>query len=277
MTQLTVVPFGGLGNRLRVLRSALVVNKNSTKPIKLFWFKKEELYAHFHELFQVDNHLIIEENGVRYTFLKKWLKHIYILKYPKLYRLILGIYYDCILFDEDVQSFTVKELQETIKRSKRVLIATCYQFETFDDYNIFCPEKTIHTRASQFLEENKPWSNIIGVHIRRTDHTDIKNLGGVDLYMKLMDRLLQSDPKCRFLVCSDDQEVKSLLKHTYGEKVIVREVELSRLSETGMSEALMDVLLLSYCDKLIGSARSSFVTLAQQFNKKKELIDIENG
>lgn len=51
MKELTIVPYGGLANRMRAMNSAIEYAKTLNCPLQVVWFCNKELNALFDELF----------------------------------------------------------------------------------------------------------------------------------------------------------------------------------------------------------------------------------
>lgn len=270
-TTIDIVPFGGLGNRLRVFNSALFLGKEIGVEINLGWIVKAELNAEFSDLYQsatLPYGRIGKLKMKAYTF---FLKHIFVQKYPRIYRFFLSFIYDLVVFDQDILSWPKRELQNRIQSSNKVLIASCYQFWEFRDYNNFRLKDTLKSKVDEVSQD---FENVVGVHIRRTDHVDIIKSSSLNAYLNKMDELLRLSTDQRFFICSDDQGVKNELSQKYGNQVFFNEVELSRASFSGMEGAILDIYLLAKTNKIIANSKSSFAVMASKIGKLKEIIEV---
>ncbi|SOE23310.1 hypothetical protein SAMN06298216_3701 [Spirosomataceae bacterium TFI 002] len=270
-TQIDVIPFGGLGNRLRVLNSALYLSQKIGAKVSLGWIVKAELNTDFNNLYESATIPFERVGSFRMTLFHYFLKHIFVQKYTGVYKIILSLFYDLIIFDNEALNWSKEELIEKTTGSKKVLIATCYQFWDFPDYNNFVLTRDLKAKVESY---SRSFENVIGVHVRRTDHIDIIKASSLNSYFEQMDKTLKESPERSFFICSDDAEVKKELKDKYGNKVFFNEIELSRASTVGMEGAILDIYLLAKTEKIIANSKSSFAVLASKIGKNKEIIEV---
>lgn len=115
-------------------------------------------------------------------------------------------------------------------------------------------------------------SDVVGVHIRRTDYfsylrQDPKAVAPTELFIKGLMRVLKTNPKAKFFLATDDKNEEQIIRSYFQDAVIVHEKDtLSRLTRDGMRDALIDWLLLSRTSRIIGSYRSSFNEEASAVN-----------
>lgn len=69
----------------------------------------------------------------------------------------------------------------------------------------------------------------------------------------------------------NDRIIKDDLKKRFGESIITYNAELSRASENGMKDALIELLVLSKTKKIFGSWWSSYSEMAAKIGN----IDLE--
>ena len=83
---------------------------------------------------------------------------------------------------------------------------------------------------------------------------------------------IQEDPDVRFFLATDSEAEEEQLIRQFGNKILVQKgKDLSRNSTTGIQNALVDLLCLSYCDEIWGSYWSSFSETAAAWHGKKKL------
>ena len=265
--KITIVPFGGLGNRMRVLNSALYLNERlGGSKLQLVWLVKAELNAPFDKLFLSASIVFNLIRGIRYALFLKFFKHIFIVKYPKVYRTFMSIFYDLILFDDDIKKLRENGDFEILKKTEKVLIATCFEFYPFPSFDNFILSNEI---LKKFEKLNLP-EDAIGVHIRRTDFVEIIAESGIAEYEKKMNEL----PHSVFYLATDDYKVKEYFANEYANRIITQNAELSRKSLNGIQEALVDILALSKCKSIICNKKSSFANTALRLGRKKGLIEV---
>lgn len=109
---------------------------------------------------------------------------------------------------------------------------------------------------------------IVGVHIRRTDHNTAIAESRTEDFMREMDRILEEDPAAHFFLATDDPQEEEKLKERYGSKIITMEhKDWGRNSVSGMKCGIIDVLCLSQCRLILGSYTSVFSGFAARYGK----------
>lgn len=270
--KITVLPFGGLGNRMRVLNSGFLINEELNYDLAVLWFKKWELNSDLSTLFSAVGHPYRLVSNLATASAKPFLKHIYIQKYPRLYKAILSLFFDKVYFDDDILRKNESELKNELIQSGNVLFATCYQFYKFDNFNNFSLhpdlQKDVDRITCSFDE------NVYGVHIRRTDHAELIRSSPLEAFIEVIEKLVVENPAARFFLATDDVDVKLELKDRFKDKIITQEIELSRNSDNGMTGAVTDIYCLAHTHKIICSSKSSFATTALLIGKPKEIIEV---
>lgn len=270
--KITVLPFGGLGNRMRVLNSAFSLNNELKYDLAILWFKKWELNSDLSTLFSSLLYAYRLMGQLVTAISKPFLKHIYIQKYPRLYKSVLSLFFDKVYFDDDILKKNEDELKKEISQSGNVLIATCYQFYHFANFDNFRLTANLQEKVNQLTRSFD--QNVYGVHIRRTDHAELIRLSPLEAFIEVMQKLVDENPATRFFLATDDVAVKQQLKDRFNDRIITQEIELSRNSDNGMAGAVTDIYCLARTHKIICSSRSSFATTAQLIGKQKEIIEV---
>ncbi|MFT5884496.1 MAG: hypothetical protein ACI9IP_000951 [Arcticibacterium sp.] len=268
--QIDVVPFGGLGNRMRVMNASFVLNKRLKASLGIMWLVKAELNAPFNTLFTETQQPFRLIDGLKYRLFLLFFKHIYTQKFPRLHKAILRLFYDQILFDQNLLGTSEDEILALLKGKKRVLIATCYAFFPFENFDNFVLSEKLKFRLSEL---SLP-SGAVGVHIRRTDHTEIIKDSSLEKYDAAIAKEIKLNPAISFYLATDDYEVKSYYKQKLGSKVITQDFELSRTTSNGVENAVIDIYGLANCTKIICNSQSSFAVTAQLIGKKKAVIEV---
>ena len=111
--------------------------------------------------------------------------------------------------------------------------------------------------------------NMIGIHIRRTDHELAKELSPVALFMQKMDSEIVENNSVKFFLSTDDKDIENKLIRKYGEDRIVVQPnkEWGRLSKEEMISGIVDCLCLAKCTKIYGSLSSQFSGFAAEYGK----------
>ena len=113
-----------------------------------------------------------------------------------------------------------------------------------------------------------PWEEMVGVHIRSW-YCERRKFHDNALFETQIDRLPEDQ---KFFFCSDNADVQRHFTEKYKGRVITYERELynnPQLAESGhhdniqiTTDAFIELLLLSRCDKIIGTYASSFDEVA---------------
>lgn len=268
--KIDIVPFGGLGNRMRVMNSAFELNKLTKRNLNVAWLVKPELNAKFQQLFSSAGFDFELVSGLKYKTFLLLLKHIYIQKYTSLYRLLLKPFYDLILFDDDVKGLSKERLLEKIGQEKKVLIATCYSFFPFDSFDNFVLSGDLRERLNNL---DLP-TNLTGIHIRRSDHASIIQESSIQSYDLAIEKEIAENPNSMFYLATDDNDVKEYYRKKLGNALVTLNIELSRSAQKGIEDAVLEVYSLSKCSKLICNSNSSFAILAQKIGDSKLIIEV---
>ena len=237
---------------MRVIASAYHVAETENKKLVLFWKNDTGCNCSYRELFNLPENIQgIVVNGF---FPKKFLK---------LIPIIMGK--NRFFTDKDIKLWKEKnKAHEFLSKPENIYIRTCETlYKTTDehfpplDYTIFHPVSAISDSLPKIFDH----TNLIGIHIRRTDNIASIENSPLELFMKNMDREMdENNGNCIFFIASDDSESKSLLLKRYGSKHIFTRtgIELSRAEQNGIRDAYIDLLCLSKCSKIYGSYWSSF-------------------
>lgn len=270
--KLYVVPFGGLGNRLRVLNSANEIQKLHPVKIYLIWLVKSELNISLNKLFKDVGFPFRKVKGLAHFIFLKLFKHSFINKYDTFYRFIALLFFDAVIFDKDVVAKSEAEILQIILTHKKVLIATCYEFHNFKDFNNYQLQTNIQQKVDTILNDFGAYT--FGVHIRRTDHVSVQNESPLEAYYEKIAYYCSSNPTARFFLATDDLEVKKHLQKQYKEQIITQETPLLRSSEEGMIGAVVDIYCLAATKLIICNTNSSFAKMASLIGAPKEIIEV---
>jgi len=132
--------------------------------------------------------------------------------------------------------------------------------------------------VSDFIEE---WDeNTIGLHIRSW-YCDRHKYHSNELFENAID-LYDKDKK--IFLCGDNDEVLKHFEDKYGDRIIKhpqKRFNHPHLAESGHNhetqasvDAFIDLLLLSHCDKIVGTYASTFTEVAWWFGDTKPRVTI---
>lgn len=256
---LTLVPLGGMCNRINSIMSGIEWSKNNPDTqFRVLWWKSHDLYAAFDELFMPIKDVSIKPmcSILKDRPATKW--NLYL---PKFCRRLF--------YDIDVSSSNNRlEFDSVIKEKKRIYVATTNSFCQYvvrnDIGSTFKPAIELQARIDDYI---KNWNgDVVGVHVRRTDHAEAIKHSPLDNYYNKMDDELMRNPNTRFYLASDSDEVKEQMKSKYGAIILSQDFTLSRKSPQGMKDAVVELFTLASCNKIIGSDYSSYSLMAARIN-----------
>lgn len=108
--------------------------------------------------------------------------------------------------------------------------------------------------------------DMVGVHIRRTDHKLAKELSPVELFVQKIDDEINKNNSIMFFLSTDDQKVENELILKYGKRIVTQKNKAwGRVSKEEMISGIIDCLCLSKCKKIYGSISSQFSGFAAEY------------
>ncbi len=253
-----IQPSGGLCNRIRVINSAWELAKKRRERLVVLWYLCPELNCSFDSLFRPVRELTVLNIRSLWDPRK--------LFYQLTARQRFG--------NEDIlNNRTDGVLNEDFYRNLKspAYIFTWEHFYPSHDYRFYVPVEPLKRRidaiTSGFGE------HCVGVHIRRTDNAISMGKSTTEQFIALMKKELEKAPDTRFFLATDDKNEEDLLRKTFPGKIISNENRtLSRASQDGIEDALLDLFCLSSTKKLIGSYWSSFTDIAADMGGIEKLI-----
>jgi hypothetical protein len=257
-------PKYGLANRLRAIASAKIFAEHTGRKLFVNWAPSKQCNVRWEELFitPLDPYPLPSSS----------------------FQVGIDLYDDDI--DPDSFSREIPPLL-ALNRSDVVAVRCCQNFQLPEMtaeayaaaksffYRSLQPVEAVQKAVSDMHRRYFEGHNVVGIHIRRTDHLsfdwrDHELLCPTDLFIEAMERILKTDPETKFFLSTDDKEEEKLIMRRFPGAVIVHEKEeVRRDTKGGMQDALIDWLLLSSTSRIIGSYRSSFNREAAAVNEIK--------
>lgn len=264
-TCVTVVPVGGMGNRMRVMAGAVTLQQQLGAELQMVWFKDEGLNASFASLFKPFDFkavkMVDDEQGCcvqRYDRPRR--KNLYL---PRLFQLLR---YDACIYEKSVYGMMQSEFDFARWAENRdVYLATYSKFFPYAHstlQQLFVPvdelQKLIDKRCAGFT------SHTVGVHVRRTDHAEAIQASPLELFYERLDAEVNRCADTRIYLATDSEEVKQDMRARYGNRIICSEEKADRTSQSGIEEAIVELYALSRTQKIYGSFQSSFSEIASE-------------
>ena len=294
-SNLVIRPVNGIGNRLNVIFSSMVIANATNRKLLVYWgYSPEFDESKFDELFQTDL-------NINFISESEWYKlrcnSVQIDKEVKFTKMIKRGLFE---FDPDYnKNFKISDLIDSLfyKRKRN------YSFEGFRYlWAYFDPDKpednvlwTLLWKRDivdigSFCEKIKPAegidliiedtlksydSNVYGIHIRRGDTLDHdwgKNYHGVStdkLFEKKIQEIIDEKPDAKFYLSTDEKETLEKFISKFGDRIIYlkKEFVTSRAAtyKGGQIDAAAEMFLLSKTKKIFGTNWSTFGETASRF------------
>lgn len=254
-------PTAGLCNRLRSIDASISLAKDLNQQLHINWRLNSDCNASFSDLFEIPkgiNSLNEEHWRVSRVLIEK---------------LKIGLHHlGWQLYFESKKAHNINKENKTIwakvNTAADIYIRTCHGFyPTPKPVNRFIPKDFL-------LQKIRTFKNIhaIGVHIRRTDHSQATTKSSNEAFIKRMKEEIRLHPDCQFFLATDEPEVEVLFKEEFGGRIEVhKKRSLDRNNPIAIEDAVIDLFSLANCQKIIGSAASSYSEFAASIHG----IDIE--
>lgn len=269
--KLTVVPFGGLANRMRAIYAALALAEAHDLELKILWLlRKEELNCPFDELFK-------PIAGCEVKTLKDnlWWRALLKLAQVKTFaakvasRLVVSDFYICNHFEYgyfDVDANKSDTFFATHLQQYNYLFA-CRKFYSYASRHVQRLQSTdgIREIVTDFKKQYLP-GNYSGMHIRRTDNIASIENSPLALFEEKL-ATLEKQFAHKVLLCTDSHEVEATLEQKFSKMLVKASFTKERNSVAGIKAALAEMLLLSDAENIYGSYGSSFSLTAAEIGE----------
>ena len=180
--------------------------------------------------------------------------------------------YDVLVMWEFDQVGKLSEHITGAESSNGVYSYACKQFLRYSDSF----QKALEQNLARFN------SLTVGVHVRSTkEFAENKGQLALNHYIKTVDRALKKSNQKALFLATDNQEVQRLFEERYpsvysldkwfaeaGEPLHLNKQCPNQLSNA--SDALMDIVMLSYCPSIVITPYSSFSEMAEIFAKARD-------
>ncbi len=286
-------PQNGIGNRLRVLASGYHIAKASNRKLIVIWLKDHHCDASINDLFDMTELPLTEIMFLDYRPIldtSMFLDYIDpFLSYSLQDNLGIEMYNYNTSKDQYIDDTVLTHLyikSACVLKSKH----TSYQKECMFLQQLK-PDPKIQYEIDTFLESHENFSNVVAVHVRsgqqNTAHDDISHYSqtikeslnkwrlvcNAQTFLQEMQKIYLSDPKTRFFVCCDTQEVQVQLINNFPKNIVFAyPIKLYDRSVRQIQLALIDALLMSKCNLLLGSMWSSYSELVRRLANKTQKV-----
>ena len=260
-------PLGGLANRMRVIASGVGLMRKLNTQLTVIWNENYELNCPYNLLFENDEAFNIRQKERKYSYIKTSNQTTLSKRIStSIINKLIGVDY-CIQEPDFFNLIWTNKLDifEAAKKHRITYIQTCQEFgDNSFAYQYFKPVLPISEKIEQIIKQFTAYT--IGVHIRRTDHTNSIQYSPIDLFINKMQAELDAKKDVTFFLSTDDPPTEKAIIAVFGPKVIIYEKERSRQTVKGMQDAVVDLYCLSRTNKILGSYWSSYTEIAAVFN-----------
>ncbi len=261
---ITIVPDGGLCNRMRAVSAARILAQRVERPLRVVWWRTPNCNARFDAIF--------ETRHVPFQVEEKWAMAGIVRKMMRLRETVGERTGQVVLRGAAAtpDGFEQDKI-EALARTRNVYIRSFAKFLSKPDmFSFFKPVASIQRHLDAMRNELE---GAVGVHIRRTDNVKAIEKSPMSAFHKLMDAELSNREGTRFFVATDSPEAYAELKQKYGDRVFeFSKQTVSRADPSGISDAVVDLYALGACQKIIGSYWSSFTDTAAELRNIERLI-----
>jgi hypothetical protein len=254
---------GGISNRIKCLISSMKLAEKTNRDLIVYWPKDEACNCNFSDLFEN------EIKGVS----KEELKKIILNKNYELYQNYFNkMKKEFVLVDSSrFEGFSQEDIQLKFEKTSREVVK-----EILSYLNKLKVKKEILIQVNKFIKK-KFSKNMIGIHIRRGDFVklSIADISPDEKFIEEMKKEIEKNKNVKFFLATEDKNTEKVFRKIFLKKIITFPKKTSKREDEGsVEEALIELIILSKCDKLIGSYGSTFTEMAWFFGGCKQPIKI---
>lgn len=260
MKPITIIPAGGLCNRMRALNSSLALAEHLGSPLAMIWGRDHSLNCRYDQLFThpaaLTDLIDIDLHSSRGLLAKRLLIA---------WRSRVGRYF----YD---QAFVAAALRAGTDLSpafagKRAVIETSSAFYPAADFGRLVPVADLAGRIGACAAN---LADRVGVHIRRTDNRKSTDGSPTADFVGAMRGMLDAG-ECRgFFLATDSPDEERTLKDLFPGRIFAHpKTSYDRNDSAAIREALVDLYSLAQCKMILGSYWSSFSETAAAIGGRK--------
>jgi hypothetical protein len=252
---ITVLPEGGLCNRLRVVASSWLLAQRAGQPMTVLWNRAPDFNARFDALFETAGLPFAVREGVTMNKATRALA-----RSREWWSRLAGLR----VLGEAATAPGRFDLERELPglRGRDVFVHTNSRLAAAPGmFDIFLPTGEAATRLLPLRER---LAHSVGVHVRRTDNTKAAAVSTLSHFITRM-KAAQA-PGLGFFVATDEPQVLQQLRAEFGDAVWeYPKRAYARNDPLAIVDALVDLTALAACRQLIGSYWSSFTDTAAEW------------
>lgn len=264
-----IEPLEGLCNRMRALDSAIAFSHKIQRPLKVVWRMDTRLNCPLGDLFEYTEAFGQVVELAYHGQLDRLRRRARI----ALIQVSKGVY----ISQKKTDDFIARQRSfEELNRFQTIYISTWEHFYPSNSLlRNFVPISPLLSEINAITEDR---GDMIGVHIRRSDHGPSVERSPLRRFVELMEAEILLDPQVRFFLATDSPQDEELLLEHFPDRIISHpKTSLDRGNPRAIQDAVIDLYCLAACRKLIGSYWSSFSDLAWKLrNIDKVIVDVKD-
>lgn len=271
MNKLTLVPIGGVANRLYAITSAIAYCTEHQIPLRIEWFKDWGMGADFHSLFELS-----ETTAQVQAIDARWYDYLTLDK-PRKKNLWIPSFWQRLAFDTRIYEQQIyrytdpSQLLSDFQKGNSVYLIHLAQFYPCADLqSIIHPVSAIQEQIKDRIRNFPEYT--VGIHIRRTDNIASIEYSPLHLFIEKMEAEIALHPDACFYVASDSKEDKLELQKLFGDRIITYLKEVRRDTHEGIVDAIIELYALAATQKIYGSYHSSYSILAAELSNIKLIV-----
>ena len=267
VVNIVIIPTQGFCNRIRAMSSAFVLSKYLNTKCYVIWSKELGCNCDWSTIFQ-SNFETISLNDI------KKCKYFF---NPNIHTNEVLVNLSNL---NDIEYLVIQGGHE-FKHPNQSLASFINEKSKFYKsikFNQNIVDKVQNFITNNFENEVPP----VGIHFRdfiethdEADAYDFTKVSTPEAFMHMITLLIKSQPNTKIFLSTNSDRIIKIIKHSiknYDKHIItLDDNDKSRESNEGITDAVVDLLLLSKCRYIIGSVSSSFSDEACFFNKISKL------
>lgn len=264
---LTLVPSGGLANRMRAVVSACQLCKQTGSTLQVVWFRDWALNAAFHDIFEpIDPSLLSLREAQPMDFFVYDRPRRRNLWLPRLPQMLL---YERRIHETMVTPLKLRSFDFAAWLQGHRCHMSCYQeFGEVDNdlyAKLFRPVRQVREQVEELRSQFSAYT--IGMHIRRTDNAESIAQSPLERFIDRGREELRLHPDLKIFLATDNEDVKREMRAAFGQRIITATAPASRSSADGIRGGLIDMYALAATQHLYGSVGSSFAVAAARIGR----------
>ncbi|MBQ3742199.1 MAG: hypothetical protein IJP74_11920 [Prevotella sp.] len=256
-----MVPCGGLANRMRATASAFALAQQTGNSLQIVWFRDWALNAPFSAIFKPQPMLPLREATIADHLLYDRARR-HNLWLPALPQRLL---FSKRLHEEDIWTLMTSNFDFAAwARDSRCYMSNYMDFHPYPSellHRLFVPVSEVADAVDRFRNQLSS-SNIVGIHIRRTDHVISIQSSPTSLFIDKIKEEIDAHADTKVFLATDSNDVKRELRQAFGQRIVTPDAEARRDGIDGIRGGLADMYTLAATHKIYGSKGSTFSKMA---------------